>query len=227
MLRKLRPVPDDKRFHGHLFLLAGSRELGGAAMMSAQAALKAGVGLLTVGIPESLHSAFAAQLPEAMWLPLPETPEGSLALEGLGKIRQSLARVTAIAAGPGLGTEKETHALVREVCKLYDGPVLLDADALRPEIVEKISCTEKVVLSPHAGEFKRLAGDLEPQVWLEKIPSPWYLRDLIPKFLITVVVCFVWGAVPSLPEVEAAICLQGCSRPFCPSDPFHRWKHLV
>ena len=105
--------------------------------MSAQAALKAGVGLLTVGIPESLHSAFAARLPEAMWLPLPETPEGSLALEGLGKIRQSLARVTAIAAGLGLGTEKETHALVREVCKLYDGPVLLDADALRPEIVEK------------------------------------------------------------------------------------------
>ena len=44
--------------------------------MAAQAALKAGVGLLTVGIPESLHAAFAARRPEAMWVPLPETPEG-------------------------------------------------------------------------------------------------------------------------------------------------------
>ena len=52
--------------------------------MAAQAALKAGVGLLTVGIPESLHSSFVARRPEAMWVPLPEAPNGGLALEGLG-----------------------------------------------------------------------------------------------------------------------------------------------
>ena len=80
--------------------------------MAAQGALKSGVGLLTVGIPESLHASFVAQLPEAMWVPLPETPNGCLALEGLGKIRQFLDRATALAAGPGLGLEKETHSLV-------------------------------------------------------------------------------------------------------------------
>lgn len=164
-LRRLRPVAGDKRTHGHLFLLAGSRDLGGAAMMAAHAALKAGVGLLTVGIPESLHAAFVAQLPEAMWIPLPETPDGSLALEGLGKIRQYLDRADALATGPGIGREKESHSLVREVCNLYDGPVLLDADALRPEIFESLKNIENCVMTPHAGEFLRLAGNQSPIEW--------------------------------------------------------------
>ena len=47
-----------------------------------------------------------------MWVPLPETPDGSLALESLGKIRQYLDRATALVAGPGLGIEKESHSLV-------------------------------------------------------------------------------------------------------------------
>ena len=175
-LRRLRSVAGDKRSHGHLFLLAGSLDLGGAAMMAAQAALKAGVGLLTVGIPESLHPAFVAQLPEAMWVPLPETPEGTLALEGLGKVRQFLSRATALAAGPGLGSVKETHTLVREVCNFFDGPTLLDADALRSEIVEKIELSDELVLTPHAGEFIRLAGKVDPKEWIKDNPCILILK---------------------------------------------------
>ena len=79
-LKRLRvlKLSSDKRDHGHLLALVGSRELGGAAMMSVQAALKAGVGLITVGIPESLHASFVAQRPGAMWVPVPETPTGGL-----------------------------------------------------------------------------------------------------------------------------------------------------
>ena len=157
-LRKLRPAVCDKRSNGHLFLLAGSRELGGAAMMAAQAALKAGVGLLTVGIPESLHASFVAQRPEAMWIPLPETPNGGLALEGLGKLRQFLNKATALAVGPGLGAEGETHSLIREALNLWKGPAIIDADALRPEILDKIPSPDRLILTPHAGEFDRLAG---------------------------------------------------------------------
>ena len=167
-LRRLRPVQGDKRSHGHLFLLAGSRELGGAALMAAQASLKAGVGLLTVGIPESLHASFVAQLPEAMWIPLPETPNGSLALEGLGKIRQFTDRASAFAAGPGLGVEKETFSLVRELCNLFKGPVLLDADAIQAEILEKIIDLKQVVITPHAGELKRILGQDSLEEWISK-----------------------------------------------------------
>jgi len=157
-LRKLRPTISDKRSNGHLFLLAGSRDLGGAAMMAAQAALKSGVGLLTVGIPESLHASFVSRRPEAMWVALPETPNGGLALEALGKIRQFLGKVTAVAIGPGIGAEGETHSLVREVLGFWDGPAILDADALRPEILDKISLPARLILTPHAGEFERFKG---------------------------------------------------------------------
>lgn len=161
-VRTLRPAISDKRSFGHLFLLAGSRNYAGAAMMAAEAALKAGVGLLTVGIPESLHAAFAAHRPEAMWIPLPETPDGGLALEGLGKVRQFLPKATALATGPGLGTEAETHSLVRETLSFFDGPAVLDADALHPEILNKVPSPERLVLTPHAGEFKRLSEGRSP-----------------------------------------------------------------
>jgi NAD(P)H-hydrate epimerase len=175
-LRKLRPAFSDKRSNGHLFLLAGSRDFAGAAMMAAQGALKAGVGLLTVGVPESLHAAFAAQRPEAMWIPLPETPEGTLALEGLGKVRSMLPRATALVAGPGLGSDAETCALVRETLSHFNGPVLLDADALRPEILEKESNPGRLVLTPHAGEFQRIASGLSPHEYNRSNPSVLVLK---------------------------------------------------
>lgn len=182
-LRTLRPAHSDKRTNGHLFLLAGSRELGGAAMMSAQAALKAGVGLLTVGVPESLHSSFVAMRPEAMWIPLPETPNGSLALEGLGKIRQFLSKANALAIGPGLGAEGETASLVREVLKIWDGPAILDADGLRPEILEKISFPDRLILTPHAGEFARIAGSQSVQEYSTSTGSIVLMKGAHPQIV--------------------------------------------
>lgn len=182
-LRALRPAHSDKRTNGHLFLLAGSRELGGAAMMSAQAALKAGVGLLTVGVPESLHSSFVAIRPEAMWVPLPETPNGALALEGLGKIRQFLGKANSLAIGPGLGAELETASLVREVLKIWDGPAILDADALRPEILTKISSPDRLILTPHAGEFARIAGSQSVQEYSTSTGSIVLMKGAHPQIV--------------------------------------------
>ena len=145
-------------------------------MMSAQAALKAGVGLLTVGIPESLHASFAAQRPEAMWVPLPETPAGGLALEGLGKVRQFLPKATALATGPGLGTEGETHSLVREILSFFEGPVVLDADALRPEILVDVQSPERLVLTPHAGEFERMCEGRSPEDYVSQTGSVRVLK---------------------------------------------------
>ena len=161
-LRQLRPVGDDKRSQGHLFLLAGSRQFAGAAMMAAQGALKSG-GLLT-GNSSSLHSSFAAQLPEAMWIPLPESPDGSIALESLGLIRSLLSKVTGIAVGPGLGPEKETSSLIRDLCSFFDGPILLDADAIRPEILKELRNRSNCLT--HAGEFLRISNKKDADQWI-------------------------------------------------------------
>ncbi len=175
-LRRLRQVDRDKRTHGHLFLLGGSRDLGGAVMMAAQAALKAGVGLLTVGVPESLHSSFVARLPEAMWVPLPETPDGFLALEGLGRVRHSLDKATSLAIGPGIGKGIETQSLVRETCNFFDGSTLLDADALQPEIFQKLKNKQNLVITPHSGEFDRLSGGQKSVEWIKNYSCTLVLK---------------------------------------------------
>ena len=60
--------------------------------MNAMAAVRSGVGLVTAFAPESVAAQLAAQLPEVMWVPWPETPDGGLALEGWRLLREKLPR---------------------------------------------------------------------------------------------------------------------------------------
>ncbi|MDR2863349.1 MAG: NAD(P)H-hydrate dehydratase [Puniceicoccales bacterium] len=157
----LRAPLADKRDFGHLFILGGSRALPGALLMNVRAALRAGVGLLTVFCPESVHAAFAAAAPEAMWVAWPETPEGALALEGEHLLRERLHRATALLCGSGMGTGGETQALLRSVSARAACPLVLDADALRAEVLESAllrPAGAPLVLLPHAGEFARIAA---------------------------------------------------------------------
>lgn len=149
-----RAARSDKRTFGHLLVVAGSRRYPGAALMATEVAVRAGTGLVTAAVPESLVPTFAARLPEVMWLGLPETPDGGLALEGLAFVREAFGRATAVLIGPGLGRERETLALAAEVAKLSPRPLVIDADALQPEIVAAGNAAR--VLTPHAGEFARI-----------------------------------------------------------------------
>ncbi len=155
-LAALRPASSDKRSQGHLLVLGGSRSYPGAVLMTVLAALRSGAGLVTALVPAALAPAFAARAPEAMWVAWPETPAGGLALAGRPLLEARLPRATALVIGPGLGCEAETQALVLDLVKSVRLPVLLDADALQPEIVR--AAKTRLVLTPHAGEFARLAG---------------------------------------------------------------------
>jgi len=155
-LAALRPAHCDKRDFGHLFVIGGSHNYPGAVLMTVLAALRSGVGLVTAFVPEPLVPAYAARVPEAMWVGCPLTPEGRLALEGLHLVRERIERATALAIGPGLGRERETMALVREILKVSALPAVLDADALQPELVR--GAKGPLVLTPHAGEFQRIAA---------------------------------------------------------------------
>ena len=143
----------------------------GAILMATQAALKSGVGLVTSFVPESVAAEAAAKVPEAMWVGLPEIPEhGGLALEGLGLIRQHANRATGWILGPGMGTHEETGTLIEEILGLSQAPVILDADALRPDIVGRDWVGRSCVITPHVGEFNRLLGrELNTRVSEEEV----------------------------------------------------------
>jgi NAD(P)H-hydrate epimerase len=156
-LGALRPGRSDKRSFGHVFLIGGSRGFPGAILMSAMAAIRSGAGLVTAFAPESLAASFAARLPEAIWVGWPETPDGGLALEGEHLLRSRIERANALVVGPGMGREPETLALVQSIVASSEVPVAIDADALQREIV--LAGSAPRVVTPHAGEFKRIAGD--------------------------------------------------------------------
>ena len=173
--RALRSSHTDKRSFGHLFVLSGSRSMPGALLMSIKSAAHSGVGLITAFAPESVAAQFAAAVPEAMWVPWPETPEGGLALEGRHLLMERLPRATALLCGSGLGSEPETQQLVKDVVREVRVPVVLDADALTPAVAEAATSRAPdagpVVMTPHMGEFMRLSGLHEPVSDAEQLLS--------------------------------------------------------
>ena len=156
-LARLRPAQTDKRTYGHLFVVGGSRQYPGAVLMTVQAALRSGVGLLTAFVPASLVPEYAVKFPEAMWVGWPETPTGGLAAAGVKLLLEKLPRATALAIGPGLGAEPETLAAVQVIVRAATVPLLLDADALRPEVLGAAQ-GKRFICSPHAGEWQRIGG---------------------------------------------------------------------
>jgi NAD(P)H-hydrate epimerase len=146
---------------GHLLVLAGSTGKTGAATLAALAALRAGAGLVTLGVPRGLNPIFETKLTEAMTVPLPETSDGTLSLEAEEEITRLMDEKTALAIGPGLSTNAETTTLVRNVVSNCQLPAVIDADglnALSGDPNSLASCKESTILTPHPGEMARLTG---------------------------------------------------------------------
>jgi NAD(P)H-hydrate epimerase len=160
-LRSLRSQSLHKRSAGRVFILAGSRTFPGAALLAAQGALHGGAGLVEVAVPESLHASFSASLPEAIWTPLPETPDGAVALESAGQCLACIQRADCLLIGPGLSQNRETQALIEHLVVRCTTPRILDADALHPVPVRAaLSAGHPVLLTPHPGELLRIAAAL-------------------------------------------------------------------
>lgn len=164
-LRRLRAADADKRSFGHLFVVGGSAGMSGALLMSVRAAVRSGVGLVTAFGPVSMVPALAAQVPEAMWVAWPEVENGSLSLSGLDLLWSRLDRASALVCGPGMGRSAEVDELVGQLVDRVSAPMLLDADALESQVLRRIAARAEswgpVVLTPHMGEYMRLAGLVE------------------------------------------------------------------
>ncbi len=158
-LGELRASQTDKRTFGHLFVVGGSRSYPGAVVLAVRAALRSGTGLVTAFVPERLAADYAARHPEAMWVGCPETATGGLARGTMALIRERIARATALLIGPGIGAEAETLSWVADLVGEVAVPLVLDADALRPEVIVRVKA-KPFIGTPHAGEFQRIAPEL-------------------------------------------------------------------
>ncbi len=152
-----RAVVTHKYQQGHALLICGSQQYAGSAILTGLGARATGVGMLTIAVPASLKPLVVAQLPEALVVACPETPEGAIAALPL-----DLSRYDAIACGPGLTLGAE--AILGSVLAATV-PLLLDADGLNllGTAVERLrERSAPTILTPHVGEFRRLFPDLDP-----------------------------------------------------------------
>ena len=166
----LPPVAEDagKEERGRLLVIAGSRELAGAALLAGVAALRAGAGKLQIGTAASLATALAVAVPEARVIGYPETEEGCIAEDGIQPLIGWAKAAQAVAIGCGLTHGPPLERLLAQLIALgSDIPLVLDAavlDCLAPLEDQVSGRGGGTILLPHAGEMARLLGRDREQV---------------------------------------------------------------
>ena len=132
---------------GHVLIIGGDHGFGGAVCIAAQAALRAGAGLVSVATRAEHVPALLASAPELM----------VRAIEGADQLAPMLARADVIVLGPGLGQGAWSQMLATAACKAGK-PMVIDADALNLLAANLIMIGTGAVLTPHPGEAARLLG---------------------------------------------------------------------
>lgn len=139
--------------YGHALLVAGSYGKMGAAVLAAKACLRAGAGLVTVHIPRCGYTVMQSAVPEAMVHADEEENEFS--------VIKDISMYSAVGIGPGIGTAKSTQSGLKLLIQQAGVPLVIDADALNILAENKTWLSflpHGSILTPHPGEFARLAG---------------------------------------------------------------------
>jgi len=171
-----RYQPDSfKNTHGHVLVLAGSRGYTGAAVLSANAAMRSGAGLVTVGTPASSQNAVAtAVMAEVMTTALAETDRGAISDHAVDHVIGLMTKVNAVAIGPGISaTDERTRRFVQLVVEQRKTVVVIDADALNclspwPNNLRG-SDEAQLILTPHPGEMMRLLGTTDKSLLNDRV----------------------------------------------------------
>jgi NAD(P)H-hydrate epimerase len=137
--------------------------MAGAACLAGRAALHGGAGLVTLAVPRCIMPIVAAAHPSYMTLPLSDDEDGRITRSAIAKLKDSIARQTSVAVGPGLGQSDDVREVVQDLYANCPLPLVLDADGLNAFAGEADKLRHRLhgmprILTPHPGEFSRLTG---------------------------------------------------------------------
>ena len=173
-------APDaHKGSRGTLLIAGGSYNYRGAPILAAKAALRAGCGVVLLMIPDFAIHAASADLPEAVFIPLP-TNSGRIDIDSIEMQKDDIFKwlnmCNAVVAGPGMGRSQEAAKILEYICGYWEGALLLDADALfhlshTLKLNDKRLRRRNTVITPHTGEAARLLGTNSTEVSLKRLES--------------------------------------------------------
>ena len=160
---KIRDPFSHKRDYGYACIIAGSYGMMGAAVLSAKACLRSGVGKLTCYIPKVGYDVMQTSVPEAMV---------KVCGKKHNKTIDDVNNFDVLGIGPGIGIYRSHDLLLRKIFSEYKKPVVLDADALNiisanKKLLNNISAES--ILTPHPKEFERLFGKSDPGIERTKL----------------------------------------------------------
>lgn len=156
-----RPADAHKGTMGTLVSLTGCYGFAGAAILSAKAALRSGVGLHYQILPECIYPLFGAAVHESVCVPVKGNDLGTLCLADIPAVTAHLEKATAVLIGCGMGNNESTADVLKAVLCHAECPVIIDADGinvLSRHIHLLDDCKAEIVLTPHIKEFSRLSG---------------------------------------------------------------------
>lgn len=158
---KSRRSDSHKGDFGKLLSIAGSKDMHGAAVMAANAAVNSGVGLVRAVFPDAAYAPIASKVTEPLTIAMQSTHQGNLSFRNIERILSLANDSTAILLGCGLGYCEDTIRLVESILRNTDKPIILDADGINAVSVNINILKETkapLILTPHIGEMSRLTG---------------------------------------------------------------------
>lgn len=166
--------------YGHLLLIAGSKGFLGACILAAKAALRSGVGLVSIITPINVWHQVSTSLPEAMVHPVPVSQDGTITAEGAINALNRIKQPSCIAIGPGTGVSNEVIKFL-EFIFTKNIPIVLDADAInslarKPEIIK--NAKPSIVVTPHPGEMARFMNCTVSEIQENRIKYACKLSEL-------------------------------------------------
>ncbi len=159
---------------GKLLVVAGARNYYGAPYFSALSFLKAGGGYSRLAAPRSIIPYIAAKASEIVYIPLDETPNGTLAKANEDRIINLIEEygIDIAIMGPGVSLDGETQGLVRSLTPKIDVPLVVDGDgltAISSDLESVKSRNKPTVLTPHPVEMSRLIGRSVREIDAKKV----------------------------------------------------------
>lgn len=158
------PLPaagNSKYERGQIVIIGGAARSPGAAMLAGLAALRVGAGRLTLAVGSTVATSVAVAIPECGVVPLPETPDGHVAGEGVVAAASDIGTADAVLVGPGLDEPEEMTRLLRLLPELVSDHAILSLDAYALGVLRKVPAVAKtfagrLILSPNTSEAARL-----------------------------------------------------------------------
>lgn len=205
-----RQMDSHKGTYGHVLVAAGSRQMSGAGILCAKAALRTGCGLATWAVPDRLTDSLIGQVPEVMLAPIPDDGRGDWEATSVRDLLKWAEGKDALAVGPGMGRFRDGTGWMRQLWETAKCPLVFDADALNL-MAEGIATWPKrnkpAVITPHPGEMARLTGKSIAEVQADRIGVA---RQFAMQYGITVVLKGA-GSIAAAPD--GTVCINSTGNP--------------